>query len=387
MVMVSRCTVFSCAVLLLTGHSFPVTSSKSTKKSKITNSDRNISGGGGGFGVNKRSVPTTHTHDDSVSSLLQFLLEFKSDGIGSNSGTEVGTCQQSGIRGIYATQPFNKGDIICRIPSDLALALGDPAKIGDDVPTMAHAAQKFLDMYVHHPKNSQIWAPYLTSLPTKESQFDPTPNFYDDEELELLEFPRIIEASKQRKIDIQSIVAETDGLSFEELQFATWLVTSRSLNIQISESEGVTTFDDEGRAIAKTTTKSVRVMVPYLDLANHNSNNPNAEVHIIDPEKDDAWFALRANRPIDAGREITICYGSGADSSVEIFTDYGFIPRENKIDAYMLRKGGKGCLSEDQWTTTLEEDNAMLREVGPGNLRNILAFRVRMKEAYGELKN
>ena len=174
--MVSRCTVFSFAVLLLTAHGFPVTSSKSTKKSKLTNSDRNVSGGGG-FGVNKRSVPTTHTFDDSASSLLQFLIEFKSDGMGNNSGTEIGICLQTGIRGIYATQSFNKGDIICRIPSDLALALSDPARKGDDVPTMAHAAKNFLDMYVNHPKNNQLWAPYLTSLPTKESQFDPTPNF------------------------------------------------------------------------------------------------------------------------------------------------------------------------------------------------------------------
>jgi hypothetical protein len=373
------------ALLALTAQALPITSSKSSKKSKIPKKDRSS---GGGFGAPKRSVPTTHQVDESApaAALIDFLLSFPSEGMGPESGTQVGTCSQTGIRGIYATRAFSKGDILCKVPSDLALALSDPK--GDDVPTVAHAGRNFLTMYVHQAQNSQTWAPYLTSLPTREAQFGPTPDFFNSEELELLEFPRLINMAEQRKRDIEAVAAETEGMSVEDLQFATWLVTSRSFNIQISESDvGETVFDEEGRAIAKTKIKTLCVMVPYLDLVNHHSNQANAEVHIIDPELDDAWFALRATRPIDAGKEITICYGSGADSSVELFSNYGFVPKENKIDAYMLRKGGEDCLKADQWSTTLEEDTFMLAELEDGPLRTILEFRARMKKAYGEIKS
>lgn len=36
-----------------------------------------------------------------------------------------------------------------------------------------------------------------------------------------------------------------------------------------------------------TTEKAVRVLLPYLDMINHSSDNANAELHLIDPEKDD----------------------------------------------------------------------------------------------------
>jgi len=373
------------ALLLLTAQGFPISSSKASKKTKVTN-DRNKGNGGGGFGAIKHPVAVLHKVDESVSGLIQFLTSFQSEGIGSGSGTEIGSCLETGIRGMYATQSFKKGDILCKIPSDLALALSDPAETSDDVPTLAHSGRNLLNMYVNHPERSITWAPYLESLPTQDN-FDPTPDFYSDDELELLEFPRLIEYAKRRKQNIIHVASETDGMSMDDLQFATWLVSSRSFNIQISDSDGETTFDEAGRAIAKTQAKSVCVMVPYLDLVNHNSNSANAEVHIIDPDQDAAWFSLRATRPIVAGKEITICYGSGAESSVELFANYGFVPSENRIDAYMLRKGGQGCLSTDQWTTTLEEDTIMLQGLEHGNLRNILAFRARLKKAYGELNN
>ena len=36
-----------------------------------------------------------------------------------------------------------------------------------------------------------------------------------------------------------------------------------------------------------TTEKAIRVLLPYLDMINHSSDNANAELHLVDPEKDD----------------------------------------------------------------------------------------------------
>lgn len=122
----------------------------------------------------------------------------------------------------------------------------------------------------------------------------------------------------------------------------------------------------------------------FADMANHNSDQPNAKLTLIDPEKDDAWFALEATRPIKAGKEIVIAYGSGVDSSVELLLNYGFVPQSNKIDEFMLKKGGDDAIASlDGWTTTLAEDEAMLKMAEDDEvLKKILNFRIRLKESY-----
>ena len=145
---------------------------------------------------------------------------------------------------------------------------------------------------------------------------------------------------------------------------------------------------DEGAAgpdAVAASKKTIRVLLPYLDMINHSSDNANCELHLIDPEKDEAWFAIRATRPIKAGKEITISYGTGVESSVELLQNYGFVPDENRIDKLMLKKGGDECLeSLDDWSTTLEEDEKSLEEGGDtlGNMSNVLRLRIALKKSY-----
>ena len=61
-------------------------------------------------------------------------------------------------------------------------------------------------------------------------------------------------------------------------------------------------------------------------MINHSSDNHNSELHLIDPEKDDAWFGIRATRPIKKNKEITISYGAaGVETSLGLLMNYGFI--------------------------------------------------------------
>lgn len=158
-------------------------------------------------------------------------------------------------------------------------------------------------------------------------------------------------------------------------------MASRSFAIKISVDDSA--LVRKGAAIS-TSEKAIRVLLPYLDMINH-SDNANAELHLIDPEKDDAWFAIRATRPIKKGKEITISYGaSGVETSAGILMNYGFVPDENKFDSLLLRKGGPDCIeSLDGWSTTLEEDEAQLSQA-TGNLVNVLKFRTKMKRAYSD---
>jgi hypothetical protein len=326
-----------------------------------------------------------------IASLLKFLTQQGSVGLLENGyGVEVGTCKTTGRRGLYCTTSYNKGEIVCQIPSDLALALSDPTKLtaSTEEVSLAKAGYNFLEMYVKNPEAKQAWKPYLDSLPTSAAQDGETPDFYTDEELELLEFPRIMNVAKERKQQLKDLVAASGGsMTEEELQYATWIVSSRAIQLSLGEDSSEPQVDDEGRPVLKNAknSKTLGLLIPFIDLANHASNQPNACLHLIDPDKDDAWFALKATRNIAAGKELVHSYGSGIESSVELLGNYGFVPEENKVDAFMLNRGGDD--TEVQWSTTLEEDELMLKEVPDGTrLQTILQFRARIKRAQLEVE-
>ncbi|KAL3801340.1 LOW QUALITY PROTEIN: hypothetical protein HJC23_006950 [Cyclotella cryptica] len=225
--------------------------------------------------------------------------------------------RMNGIRGLYATKSFKKNEIICKIPSDVALALSDPSM-------------------------------------AREQTTNPTPDFYSDAEIDELESPMIVNSAKEEKQQISDL-SQSMNISFDELQFATWLVSSRLFAIKISVDDPLARSNFNIR-------KAIRVLLPYLDMINHSLDDANAELHLIDPEKDDAWFAIRAVRPIKNGKEITISYGaSGLETSAGLLMNYGFVPNQNKIDSLLVQKGGDGCIeSLDRWKTTLDEDEAQL---------------------------
>ena len=363
---------------------FPISSSSTPSKKRISNQSK----GAGGFGKKSDSVPIQHSPDTSpeMTALMQFLLSQKSSGFGSpDAGTEVGIGNENQVRGIYATKSFKKGEILCRIPSDCALALSDPALGGDDIPTMAHAGRNFLIFYKLDPKANQVWSPYLNTLPSNDDDFDATPDYFSEDEINALEFPLAIEAARRRQREIQELAEsesqQNDDITLEDLQFATWIASSRAFPIQISSHD-----PNEPQGLVSKPNKQIKVLLPYLDLINHNSNSFNAELHLIDPEKDEAWFAIKATRPIKAGKEITISYGTGVLSSVDLLQNYGFVPTENKIDDFMLSKtdNDKIISSLDGWSTTLEEDEYALQndDTLSTHMRKVLQFRCKLKRSY-----
>jgi hypothetical protein len=359
---------------------FALSASSSPKKTIKTNQEE----AAGGFGKKADIVPVSHMRDESPSTqnLVDFLHRWKSEGLGEDAGTEIGF-NENGFRGVYATKPFNKGDIICKIPSDCALALADPSVATEETLSIANSAANFLQWYVMNPEARKQWSCYLDTLPTTEANFDPTPDFWTDEEINQLEFPMIIKQAMERKEQIAELALRTN-IPFDELQFATWLVASRSFSIKI-------TVDDAGlvrKGAVSTREQGLRVLLPYLDMINH-SDDFNSELHLIDPEKDDAWFAIRAKRPIKKNKEITISYGAaGTETSLGLLMNYGFIQAENKFDSLLLKKGGDDCIeSLDGWNTTLEEDEKQLADGGvSGNMVSVLRFRTKLKRSYPPTK-
>jgi len=402
---------------------FAISSSQTPSKKVVSN--QKSKGATQGFGKQPKQqtpVPIQHTIDTSQTTidLIKFLTSQNAKGLSSSTGKktkagcEIGISNQTGRRGVYTTQPCRKNDIICRIPSDCVLALSNPELGGADTPTLAHCGRNFLDMYRNNPVASQTWKAYLDTLPTDDtttpggtstSFFDATPDFFTDEEIDALEFPRAVQEVQTHLIEMAEVCASSsdddngsdDSIPFEDLQFATWLVNSRSVKISMEDTTANNNDDEEMSAdddnngplpegvLPPSSSKAIRVMIPYLDMVNHSSDDANAELHLIDPEKDEAWFTIRATRNIRAGKEITFSYGTGVETSVGLLRQYGFVPEENKYDTFMLKKGGEDCIeSVEGWSTTLEEDETMLMEDSglTPNMRKVLQLRCRLKRAY-----
>ena len=451
------------SVHALAGSSNRKSKSKNTSKGKGKRKDGSS---GGGFGSSSSTTMANPIHTPAgpeIERLVHFLTAHNAKGL---TNVEIGYHAQTGMRGLFGTQKFKKKQIICQIPSDCALVLNDPTTLptdttaaadnGQTTTTPAQRGWNFLQMYVKDTNAQQFWSPYLETLPKQLQQFnddddddddddqetdkddanaptppqqlptiDPTPDFFIEEDLELFEYPRVIRLANERKAQLESVLTvaaaaassssgsdTTRSIAMEELQYATWLTSSRSFKLTLpddadddadnadDEDENTTASKNEENGVMLRTDssmerKAVYVMVPFLDMANHNSDQANCKLTLIDPEKDEAWFALEATRPIAPGKELTLCYGeTGTESSVELLLNYGFVPTTNKIDPLMLTKAKQKEEDENAtdtiptlagWMTTLDEDRTMLQmaiDTKDPVLQKILNFRIRLKESY-----
>jgi hypothetical protein len=321
----------------------------------------------GGFGSSSKSAPLEkYTPDESASTenLELFLISQECEGTGGGF-LEIGYSSKMGTRGLFAKEAFDQGEFLCAIPFPAALVIEQQET---DSLTDAHRGLNFIRKVTQNEEVSANWAPYLDTLPTKSSNFDPTPDFFSDEEIRQLEFPRIVKAAIERKHQIEEL-SKVEGVDLDALQFATWIVKSRAFSVLKVKRE-------EGKVYTK------NVLIPYFDMINHSSDQSNVKLEVVETKaEDESFYALCATQPIPAGQEILLSYGSGEDSAVELLLNYGFVPSANPNDVAMLEYGGDGCLTDaDQWSTTLEEDD-VLAQGASGNLRTILAFRIRLKQA------
>jgi SET domain len=338
---------------------------------------------GVGFGGGGSPSSMISKHEPTCQNLLEHLASQRAV----IAGVEVGVVTTAdNRRGLFATQNFSEGKPICKIPSDLALALSDPANNPDD--DMVRCGANYLRQYAH----SEVWKWYTDTFP---KPLPLTPDaFPDDEDVELLEFPMAVQMVQQRKKDLIA-VAKATGLAVDDLRAATTLVSSRSFPLKVAQDNGDIQLDDRGQVITKAeqaSSKAIRVLVPLIDMANHKSTNFNAKLVLQDAHQDDAWFVLEATRNIRPGQEITISYG--AADSIHLLVHYGFVPDDgNPVDAYLLRKYGKDFALAD-WSTTLQEDlevMEMLRDEPAMDqeeeiLRMVLQFRIQLKRSYASDK-
>lgn len=342
--------------------------------------------GSGGFGPaprqkKEKSTPPSYIPDTSQSTkdFVSFLLEQECEGVGVEGGTEIGF-KSSGMRGLFAADNFEAGEFLLGIPfpSCLTLSIGD---IAISEPTDAELGLTLLRLQ-EEGSASEFW-PYYQCFPTQEENFDASPDFWTDEQLQALEFPPIFEKAKERQQCVKEF-ARLDNVDEKKLQFATWLVKSRGFTLlkpvlkQPPDSDAMET-DKEPEA----TIMSKTVMIPYVDFINHDADKANAELIVLETKaEDESFYAVQATKSIRKGQEITLCYGTGQETTADLLGGYGFIPRDmNRNDASYLKE------KDLVWSTTLEEDESALQALEDDDSdvkKKTLDFRIRMKRASKE---
>ena len=267
-----------------------------------------------------------------------------------------------GLRGVMALQDIAPGEEIVAIPATLAIDLGTDSS--DPLPPARRLlAERRADA------DEGEYAAYWAVLPQPDSPDLCTPDFFSDAELDMLQWPPLIDETRRRAAVLQKVLSadsggdEHDGMRM--LQWGVWTVLSRVLTV-------VDPVDPAGH----------KLLIPFIDMFNHKGGTK----HYL-TGRTDGMLRVVAGAPVRAGEQIFIKYGIDATSNAEFVAHYGFYdpsPTAAAADADLVRQqaaaaGGGGAAALDALRqTSLEEDEAALAAEPPPPYQQQLALRLRL---------
>jgi hypothetical protein len=255
---------------------------------------------------------------ESVQRLFDFLDEEECEGV---ENTAIGF-DVNGTRGLFATEDFGEGDYILAVPLSAALLIEERFTQDsstnsvqmDEVETEITQALTFL----RSSRKEARWKRYMDTLPHVDDPFfDGTPDFWSAAALHLFPVPLLRQRNRDRLKCIQTM-AHQNNIPQEELQWAVWVLRTR----------GFTAFrhmQDQGL-------RQRTLLVPLVDMVNH-ANDANVFLEAVDANTyEESFIALKALQSIHSGEQITLCYGTGFETSLEILDKYGFFVKQNPND-------------------------------------------------------
>ena len=259
-----------------------------------------------------------------VQRLYRFLEEEECEGFESLA---IGWTRQDGhtLRGLFATDSFDKGEYVFAIPFPSTLLVQDKyldedSSI-DENDTMKEEIGKavtFLEKFVSNP----FWKPYVDCLPAVDdpSSFDATPDFWTPTALEQFPVPLLRERNIKKSQLVKREAEKSGEFTAQKLQWALWILQSR----------GFTSLKQTKQGGLRERT----VLLPLIDMINHDGSDPNVSIEVIETASyDESFVALQAQRPISNGEQITMRYGTGFETSLELLDKYGFWTKSNPNDA------------------------------------------------------
>jgi hypothetical protein len=343
---------------------------------------------------------------EATRALLEWLDEEEVEGL---EGVEIGISKPDakdtegtspGLRGVFAKRDFLPGEYVLAVPFVTTLLVDedfDPTSDPGEVLLRADEPEvgfRFWESFVcpDDAERSEKYKAFLDCLPltTDDPNFDGTPDYWLEEDIRRLEIPGVIDKMLSRKkaieefsdqVAIHRIKDDSKDDGDDETNVASSALATIQQCCWLVQSRAFTTYKKAMTIDGTVGLLSRVVLIPFIDMINHASRKlANAEMQVVETkEYDESFYALVATKAIQKGQEINICYGTGEETSLEIFSKYGFWPdvedREKEKEA--LRKLVEGV----EWSTTLEEDTAMLatEEGRREPMRTILSIRIYAK--------
>lgn len=359
-------------------------------------------GGGGGTaaGVKGFGGSSTKNNDNGVTmdrskDTLAFYDFMEKNGAGDNlKRVALGYFTLSPdvqLRGVVALRDIKKGDVIIRIPYEMAVNLGPE---GED-PTLPglELLKDYCETLGDKEASDGDQTAYFKLLPPfKGDDCLGSTDFFSDIALEALQMPMVAEETLDRRerakmrfdenADKLMISSWIDGtpLTEEHLRWAVWLITSRVLTVQGDPEEG----------------RSYRLLIPFLDMCNHDRSSP----HVLTGRAmSGGELKVVAGENVAAGDQINICYGGGVAGNDRFLQDYGFLDDDAAFDLVAQQLLGKRRMIEGASagknisladmertldtlrTTTIEQDEALLAKETDSAIRSAIEFRLGLKRA------
>lgn len=300
------------------------------------------------------------------------------------------------LRGVVAMRDIKKGDVIIRIPYEMAVNLGPEG--GDPTLPALELLKDYCQVLANNNNDAAVnqkRKPYYEMLPPfGGNDCLGSTDFFSEEALEALQSPLVKEETLRRRErtkrrfeqDIQddnNFPTWMDGtpVTPEHLQWAVWLITSRVLTVQGDAEEG----------------RSYRLLIPFLDMCNHDRKSP----HILSGRAvPGGELKVVAGAAVKAGEQINICYGGGVAGNDRFIQDYGFLDSDvgafEMVAQQLLGKrrilegasAGKTITEADREatlkklrSTTMKEDMSILESATDSDIRSAVDFRLGVKRA------
>jgi hypothetical protein len=363
------------------------------------------SGGGGGVagvkgfgGASSSSKKAGGVNMDRSKDALAFYDFLENNGAGDNlKRAALGYFPLPGggdeqLRGVVALKDMKKGDVLIRIPYEIAMNLGlegaDPTLPGM---TLLEAHCKVLA-----PDAQQGDGPDRSAYHTMLPEYMGTDclgstDFFSDEALEALQAPMVVEETLKRGVRTKTRFEQEVDYSFptwidgtpvteQHLRWAVWLITSRILTVEGDAEEN----------------RAYRLLIPFLDMCNHDRSSPHVLTGRAVPGGE---LKVVAGAPVQAGEQINICYGGGVAGNDRFLQDYGFLDSTvayNIVAQQLLGKKrmlegdsagrtmsiiDRDATMEKLRQTTMKQDEELLEKETDSSLRSAIQYRLGVKKA------
>ncbi|EIE18027.1 SET domain-containing protein [Coccomyxa subellipsoidea C-169] len=238
---------------------------------------------------------------------------------GGTAGVGIGTVNDKGLRGVFATRSFKEGDTIISIPDRLAVGLASHDYT---------AAELTFALLRLQSLNSEWWdfmKPYWDSLP-KDGEVLREQSFSDDLLALLQDKALAAEARKEREF-AEALYHGTAERGYEQGSLAQEMP---NLNISLQEFKHLSTvIGSYTFAFSRKAGEDVmiRYMLPLMDKMNHAA--PEEATALVRRDHSAGQFLVIAIRDIREGDEVRFTYNLSLLRNDASLFKYGFVQQQD----------------------------------------------------------